>query len=73
VHPLRRLAAAAALLAALAGCFGKKDSPTRPPADQAAPDFSLVDQNPNSATAGKAVSPRQYLGKVSAWYFGHAT
>ena len=69
---LRRLAAAALLLAALAGCNDHKD-PTRPPADQAAPDFSLVDQNPNSATAGKAVSPRQFQGKVSAWYFGHAT
>ena len=70
---LRRLAAAALVLGALAGCYGKQDSPTRPPADQAAPDFSLVDQNPNSTTAGKAVSPRQYLTKASAWYFGHAT
>jgi predicted small lipoprotein YifL len=73
VFQLRRLAAAAVLLAALAGCFGHKDSPTRPPADQPAPDFSLVDQNPNSTTVGKAVSPRQQLNKVSAWYFGHAT
>jgi hypothetical protein len=69
----RRLAAATILLAALSGCFGHKDSPTRPPADQAMPDFSLVDQNPNSTTTGKAVSPRQYLTKASAWYFGHAT
>jgi predicted small lipoprotein YifL len=73
VLPLRRLAAAAVLLAALAGCFGHKDSPTRPPADQPAPDFSLVDQNPNSSTAGMAVSPRLYLGKVSACYFAWAT
>jgi len=73
VIDIRRLAAAATVLAMLAGCFGKKDDPVRPPADQPAPDFSLVDQNPNSTTAGKPVSPRQYLGKVSAWYFGHAT
>jgi len=71
VLQLRRLAAAATLLAALTGC-SKHDNPTRPPADQAAPDFSLVDQNPNSATAGKAVSPRQYVNKVSAWFFGEA-
>jgi len=37
------------------------------------PDFSLVDVNPNSASAGLVVSPRQDLHKVSAWYFGHAT
>lgn len=37
------------------------------------PDFSLVDQNPNSATYQQAVSPHDYHGKVSAWYFGHAT
>lgn len=36
-------------------------------------DFSLIDMNVRSATAGKAVSPRQFLGKVSAWYFGHST
>jgi hypothetical protein len=37
------------------------------------PDFSLPDVNPNSATSEEQVSPRDYLGKVSAWYFGHAT
>lgn len=69
---LRRLAAAALLLAALAGC-SKHDNPTRPPADQAAPDFSLVDQNRASATWNTAVSPRQYQNKVSVWYFAWAT
>lgn len=38
-----------------------------------APDFSLIDVNPSSSTAGKAVSPRDYLGQISAWYFGHST
>ena len=37
------------------------------------PDFSLMDVNPNSATNGQPVSPRDYLMRVSAWYFGHST
>jgi hypothetical protein len=37
------------------------------------PDFSLLDVNPASPTAGHPVSPRDYLKRVSAWYFGHAT
>jgi hypothetical protein len=36
-------------------------------------DFSLVDVNPNSATYNQAVSPRDYMGQLSAWYFGHGT
>ena len=67
-----RRSAAALVVAALMGC-GRHHDPVRPDPNQPAPDFSLVDQNPNSATAGHAVSPRQYLHKVSAWYFGHAT
>jgi hypothetical protein len=37
------------------------------------PDFSLLDVNATSPTAGQAVSPRDYLEAVSGWYFGHAT
>jgi len=37
------------------------------------PDFGLLDVNPNSSTTGTLVSPRDHLGHVSAWYFGHAT
>jgi hypothetical protein len=37
------------------------------------PDFSLPDVNETSARYGELVSPRDYLGQVSAWYFGHAT
>ncbi len=37
------------------------------------PDFSLQDVNPASATFNRAVSPRDYVGQVSAWYFGHAS
>jgi hypothetical protein len=38
-----------------------------------APDFAIADVNPNSATSGQLVSPRDHLGSVSAWYFGHST
>lgn len=37
-----------------------------------APDFALLDHNPASGTYNMYVSPRDYLGKVSAWFFGYA-
>jgi hypothetical protein len=37
------------------------------------PDFAIADVNPNSATSGQTISPRDYVGSVSAWYFGHST
>ncbi len=37
------------------------------------PDFGLVDTNPSSPEFGRTVSPRDYLGKISAYYFGHST
>lgn len=37
------------------------------------PDFHALDQNPASPRAGQTVSPRDYLERVSGWYFGHAT
>ncbi len=37
------------------------------------PDFDLVDDNPNSASFDQQVSPRQFAGSISAWYFGHVT
>ena len=43
------------------------------PNDEALPDFSVVDVNADSARYGEAVSPRDYLGQISAWYFGHST
>ena len=67
----RRLLVALVVLV-VAGC-AKKHDPVRPDPNQPAPDFTLVDQNPSSTTVGQGVSPRQYLHKVSAWYFGHAT
>ncbi len=41
--------------------------------DDPMPSFSLTDVNPNSATSGESVSPRDRLGKFSAWYFTAAT
>lgn len=38
-----------------------------------APDFLLEDVNPTSTTSGMDVSPRDYMGNVSAYYFGAAT
>ena len=65
---------AACVLVLALGCSKDKKQPVAPlPPDTQAPDFVLQDVNPNSATATQAVSPRAQLGKVSAWYFGHAT
>lgn len=36
-------------------------------------DFALEDVNATSPRFGQVVSPRDYLQKVSGWYFGHAT
>lgn len=43
------------------------------PSAEALPDFSLPDVNPNSVRYQETVSPRDYLGQISAWYFGHST
>lgn len=69
---IRRLALALLVAApgALLACGA--DKPTAPPASVAA-EFTLTDVNPNSATTGQPVTPRAYLARVSAWYFGHAT
>lgn len=38
-----------------------------------APDFELTDVNTSSESFESLVGPSQYLDRVSAWYFGHAT
>jgi len=66
------------------GCAGNSpelasDTPTRgsatssPTPPGAGSPFSLQDVNPNSPTSGRQVSPSDYVQRVSAWYFGHAT
>ena len=35
--------------------------------------FSLEDVNPTSATYGQMVSPADFAGQTSAWYFAHST
>lgn len=40
---------------------------------EAMPDFVLIDVNPTSATYNQDVSPRDYLGQVSGWYFTYST
>lgn len=37
------------------------------------PDFALPDVNSESARFGQNISPRDYQGEVSAWYFSHST
>ena len=61
----------------LSACIGSDSPPTptgpSPAVGEVMPDFTLLDVNPGSPRFGQAVSPRDYLGQVSAWYFGHAT
>ena len=40
---------------------------------EAVPEFELVDLNPTSPTAGEVISPSDFRGQVSAWYFTHST
>lgn len=42
-------------------------------AANAVADFALPDLNPGSPRYTEVVSPRDYLGQVSGWYFIHAT
>lgn len=70
------LVLATGLALAVIGC--SDDDPTGPatgpgPGAGVVPDFSLPDVNPTSATFEQAVSPRDHLEQVSAWYFGHST
>jgi|CXWL01.1.fsa_nt_gi hypothetical protein len=70
-----RIAVALVLCGALAWGCGDQKNPVSPLSRPwvLEPDFSLLDANPNSATSGQMVSPRQHLGQISAWYFGHST
>jgi hypothetical protein len=85
--PMRALAslpraALTALLLSLAACgsgAGAAPAPSPPPdpggptLGQVAPEFALVDVNPASPSTATEVAPSDSLGRVSVWYFGHAT
>lgn len=85
---MRPLFLAAAVSLVAMGC-GSSESNTTPLADAGAntgnntgnnnqgsgplPDFALMDTNSTSPFSGQSVSPRQFLEKVSGWYFTHAS
>lgn len=54
-----------------AGAAGQSDGGDA--MSQLMPDFGLYDVNPNSPRYQELVSPKDYSGQVSAWYFGHST
>ncbi len=58
-------------LLVLTACGG--GAANAPVADGPVPEFGLQDVNATSQRLGQTVSPRDYLGQVSAWYFGHST
>jgi hypothetical protein len=57
------------LVPLLAACSSGSSGPL---ATEPVPDFSLQDVNPTSTTFMADVSPRQYVGQISAYYFGSA-
>ena len=57
----------------VAATVGACAAPTRTVPEGEVPDFSLTDVNETSSSYNQAISPRDHLGGVSAWYFGHAT
>lgn len=63
---MKRCSIVALLLAAACGGGGGSSAAQ-------VPDFQLMDMNPASPTSGQNVSPRDYVGDLSAWYFGEAT
>ncbi len=58
----------------LAGCDSASSivDPAPDPTGTVVSDFSLEDENTTSPLYGTPVSPRDFLTKISGWYFGHA-
>ena len=65
--------ALAAVLLVTQGCDDDPAAPAGPDPEEMVADFSLADVNPTSTRFGEDVSPRDYLARISAWYFGVAT
>ena len=61
------------LWAACSGNDAVSALPASPANPDAAQEFLLLDVNPNSSSSGQDVSPRDYTGRITAWYFGAAT
>jgi hypothetical protein len=38
-----------------------------------APEFALLDVNETSDTYGELIGPQDHAGRITAWYFGHAS
>jgi hypothetical protein len=72
-RPAARAASTALVLLLASACGGSDGGGGGLGLGALAPDFSLTDVNPNSATHDADLSPRDYLAGASAWYFGHAT
>ena len=73
-YRLPAIVAASALAAVLLTACSWNDDAAGPTLGAAAvTDFGLLDVNPTSPRSGQVVSPRDYVGTVSAWYFGHST
>jgi hypothetical protein len=69
------LSALLASLLASAGCGLPSPASTNQPVPDGTPvtSFRLIDVNPASPHFNSSVGPLDYSGKVSGWYFGHAT
>ena len=57
----------------LASYFLLVGGPSLTGAGEMMPEFNLMDVNPTSSTYQQSVSPRDFLGGASGWYFGHST
>jgi hypothetical protein len=69
----RAFLALALLVAACGGGGGGSGGGGGVAVGEVVPDFALPDVNPASASFATDVSPRDFIGSASAWYFGHAT
>ncbi|MEM6927405.1 MAG: hypothetical protein AAF602_10770 [Myxococcota bacterium] len=63
----------AVLALLVVGCTPDGDAVDLARAGETLPDFTLVDVNATSLTAGQPVAVSDQRGRVSAWYFGHST